>query len=53
MLHAFLIAAIFAAYMTLMLTLGAYIYRTGHPRADNPPDSSDEEGGLALLPLAA
>ena len=50
-LHAFLVAAIFTAYMTLMLTLGAYIYRTGHQRADDPPDSSDEDP--ELLPLAA
>jgi len=52
--HALLIAAVFVPYMVLMVTLGAYIYRTGHPRSDDPPDSGDERDlGPAGLPAAA
>jgi len=53
-LHAFLIAAVFIPYMLFMVTLGAYIYRTGHPRSDDPPDTGEDErdGGLVLKSAA-
>ena len=46
--HALLIAAVFVPYIVLMVTLAAYIYRTGRPRSDDPPDA-DEEPVTALL----
>jgi hypothetical protein len=50
-LHALLIAAIFVPYLVFMIGLGAYIYRTGSPRSDDPPDTSGEEP--ELVPWAA
>ena len=50
-MHALLIAAIFVPYMALMVTLGAYIYRTGHPRSDDPPDAGGDDP--AVLPATA
>ena len=51
-LHSVLIAVVFVPYFTAMVTLGAYIYRTGHPRNDDPPDTGDGDRLPALL-LAA
>ena len=48
-LHGLLIAAIFVPYLVLMVTLAAYIYRTGHPRSDDPPDTSDEDPELTSV----
>ena len=50
-MHALVIAAVFVPYMVLMVILGVYIYRTGHPREDKPPDTGDP--GPAVLPEAA
>lgn len=45
-------AVIFTVYLALMLGLGAYIYRTGHPRSDDPPDSDGDARSPALLRAA-
>ena len=47
--HALLIAAVFVPYFVAMVTLGAYIYRTGHPRSDDPPDTDSGEPASVLL----
>ena len=46
--HCLLIAAVFVPYIVLMVILGAYIYRTGHPRSDDPPDSDGGERPLVV-----
>ena len=47
-MHVLLIAAIFVPYLTFMVGLGAYIYRTGHPRSDDPPDTGEGAFGVSL-----
>jgi hypothetical protein len=56
--HALLIAAIFVPYLTLMIGLGYYIYRSGQPCRDDTQPSDREDGrgrdpGPALLRVAA
>ena len=53
--HTWLIAAVLVPYFLLMVTLGVYIYRTGQPRSDDPPDAGDEDRPPvpSVLPLAA
>jgi hypothetical protein len=46
--HTLLVAAVFVPYLVLMVILGAYIYRTGHPRSDDPPDADGDERLPAL-----
>lgn len=41
--HAWLIAAVFVPYLIFMVILGTYIYRTGRPRNDDPPDTREDE----------
>jgi hypothetical protein len=36
-------AVIFLVYLALMTGLGVFIYRTGHPRSDDPPDSDGDD----------
>jgi hypothetical protein len=53
--HTWLIAAVFVPYLTLMVGLGVYIWRTGQPRrSDDPPDTGedDRDPGPAVLQLA-
>ena len=40
--HTWLIAAVLVPYFLLMVTLGVYIYRTGQPRSDDPPDTDED-----------
>ena len=54
--HALVIAAVFVPYLVLMAGLGVYIWRTGRPRSDDPPDSGgedDRDPGPAAVPLPA
>jgi hypothetical protein len=46
--HTFLIAAIFVPYFVLMVALGVFIYRSGHPRSDDPPDTGEGAFGVVL-----
>lgn len=48
-MHALLIAAVFVPYMAFMITLGAYIWRTGQPRSDDPPDPGEGERPAIVL----
>lgn len=56
--HAWLITAIFVPYITLMVGLGYYIWKTGQPRRDIGKPGGDEEderghdSGPALLRAA-
>ena len=54
-LHAILVAAIFTTYMGSMVTLFAYIARTGREHRTGEPERTEDsrEPELAVLPLAA
>jgi hypothetical protein len=58
--HVLLIAAIFVPYLTFMIGLGAYIYRSGQPRNEIHHEQSPDDGegpdrdeGPVLLRAAA